>query len=152
MATPAKTGNRPYSGRPSATRSSRKQGEATFDAPTPAERRRMDQEQAAPYKESYEAGRKAGHEEAAKKGSGSKKPTRKRPAPGARSARAASRQLQAPVRAQLTSGMALLGMSLGLVALYDVLTSVEAFTGALGGLKKGLEWLAAPDRTIPKRP
>lgn len=128
-----------------------------FRAPTAAERRRMDAEQAAPYKEAYEAGHKEGQAKAnAKKPAGKKAPA-KRPSSSSRrrapqSLRTASRQLAGPVRTQITGGLQLTGMALGLVALYAILTNAPAFTGVLDGLSRGLRWLAAPDRTIPSRP
>lgn len=67
----------------------------------------------------------------------------------ARSLRAAARQLQAPVRAQMTSGLRLVGLMLALVALYAVLTNAAAFGGALGGAARALEWLRAP-QPIPR--
>lgn len=103
----------------------------------------------------YEAGRKEG-QAAGGKGSGSaagsKKSTARRPVPGARSARTAARQLQAPVRAQLVSGMRIFGLTLAVVALYDVLTGPgpDAFSGVVGGVAKGLHWLGSPI-PIPKR-
>jgi len=116
----------------------------------------MDKEQGAPFKESYEAGQKAGREEAAKTPGGNKpaakkaakKPAQRRPPQSLRTAR---RQLASPVRAQLTGGFQLLGMALGLVALYDILTNAPAVSGVLGGFSRGLSWLAAPDRTVPVR-
>jgi hypothetical protein len=143
MAT-TRTGNRPYSGRPK-TAGRQNAGEATFDAPTPAERRRIDEEQSRPFKESYEAGRKHGRDEGAKKGGQRKPSASRRRVPGAVSARTAARQLQAPVRAQITSGMRIAGITLGIVVLYDILTTPgpEAFSGVLGGLSKVLGWISA---------
>lgn len=140
----ATTGNRPYSSRPR----QRSQPTGDFDAPTPAERKRMDKEQSAPYRESYDEGRKQGREESRKKsGSG-----RRRPVPGARSARTAARQLQAPVRAQVTSGLRIVGMTLALVALYNILVGPgpDAFSGVMGGLQRALHWLSAPI-PVPER-
>lgn len=138
------TGNRPYSGR---ARPSRAPGPGEgFDAPTPAERKRLDAEQSAPYRDSYEQGREDVKRQPARP---KKRPPAKRRAP--QSVRTASRQLAAPVRAQVTGGLRLTGMALGLVALYAVLTSAPAFSGVLNGIAKGLDWLAAPNRTIPRR-
>jgi hypothetical protein len=151
-----KTGNRPYSGRPKTGRS---QPTGDFDAPTPAERRRMDEEQSRPFREAYQAGEKAGKDAAKKQGSGAKAKGKgrgssaaRRPARGPWSARTAARQLQAPVRAQVTSGLRVAGITLALVALYNVLTTPgpEAFSGVLGGLSRALQWLAAPT-AIPSR-
>jgi hypothetical protein len=163
----AKTGNRPYSGRPKTSRSTAKTnrqapgpGEASFDAPTAAERRHLDEEQSRPFKEAYAAGEKAGKEAAragAKKGTGKGKPSSsKRPSSSRRraprSVRTAARQLQAPVRVQVTSGLRIMGVTLALVALYNILTTPgpEAFSGVLGGLSKALQWISAP-APIPKK-
>jgi hypothetical protein len=142
----AKTGNRPYSGRPKS--GSRQPAEATFDAPTPAERRRMDEEQSRPYREAYQAGEKAGRERTA--GPKKRPSSSRRRAP--QSVRTAARQLQAPVRTQVTSGLRVAGVTLALVALYNILTTPgpEAFSGVLGGLSRALQWLAAPT-AIPSR-
>jgi hypothetical protein len=147
--------NRPYSSRPR-QRSQPPDAGAGFDAPTPAERRRMDQEQSKPYRESYEAGRKHGRTEGTSKGSkpsSSKRSSSKgrhRSVAGSKSVRQAARTLQAPAREQFTSGLRLLGMALALTALYAVLTNASAFSGVLGGLGKAVEWLGAP-RGIPSR-
>lgn len=151
--------NRPYSGRPRQRSQAPGPGEG-FDAPTPAERRRMDADQARPYREAYEAGRKAGAAGKATGGKGSaakKAPakrtdssSKRRAAPGSRSLHQAARSLQAPVRQQFTSGLRLLGMALGLAALYAVLNAAPAVSGVLGGLSKALDWLGAP-RGVPAR-
>lgn len=139
-------------------------GKGDFDAPTPAERRRMDKEQSAPYRESYEAGQKQGREEGRRKPAGGRssapRPSaskraggRRRPVPGARSTRSAVRQLQAPVREQVTSGIRIVGVSLALVALYNILVppGPEAFTGVLRGASRALTWLSAPTPFPTKR-
>jgi len=126
-----------------------------FRAPSAAERRRMDAEQSAPYREAYEAGKKAG-KVAGKPGVASSrqsgKTRRRRPPPGAKSARAAARQLQAPVRAQVTSGLKAAGLMLAVVALYNVLTKPgpEALSGVFGGVSRGLTWLSSAT-PVPKR-
>jgi hypothetical protein len=153
--TSSRPGNRPYSGKP------RRKPVASdfddpFDAPTPAERRRIDEEQSRPYRESYEEGRKQGRQESkSKSGKSGHRPSssrRKRRVPGAVSARTAARQLQAPVRAQVTSGLRIAGVTLALVALYNVLTTPgpEAFSGVLNGLSRALTWLSMPT-PVPKR-
>ena len=140
----ATTGNRPYSSRPR----QRSQPTGDFDAPTPAERKRMDREQSAPYRESYDEGRKRGREESRKKPSAKSRSGRRRPGP----ARTAARQLQAPVRAQVTSGLRIVGMTLALVALYNILVGPgpDAFSGVMGGLQRALHWLSAPI-PVPER-
>lgn len=148
-----RTGHRPYSGRPRQRRPAASDFDEPFRAPTTAERRRIDAEQAGPYKEAYEAGRKEGRQQAGRSPSPKKRPSssRRRP-PGARSARAAARQLEAPVRAQVTSGLKSLGLMLGIVALYNVLTppGPQGLSGVLGGISKGLGWLSSAT-PIPKR-
>jgi hypothetical protein len=153
------TGNRPYSGRPRQRRPVASDFDDPSRAPTPAERRRIDEEQSRPYRESYEEGRKRGREDArsTKKPSQSKQPARRAPArrraaPGARSARTAVRQLQAPVRAQVTSGLRIFGLTLAVVALYNILTGPgpDAFSGVLNGVSKALDWLGKPT-AIPER-
>jgi len=103
----------------------------------------------------YEAGRKEGAG-----GAGKKKPSssskgsggRRKATPGARSARTAVRQLQAPVRAQVTSGLRILGITLAIVALYNVLTAPgpQAISGVLGGFTRALHWLSSP-LPVPER-
>jgi len=135
-----------------------------FRAPTKSENiefKRRARTQDKEISDIYEAGRKEGQGESRKSGgsSGGKTPPRKtparkrRPVPGALSARAAARQLQAPVRAQLTTGLYLAGLALAIVALYDVLASpatpggfsgAQAFTQGLGGLSRALRWLSLP--------
>lgn len=73
--------------------------------------------------------------------------TRRRRAPA--TARTATRQLAQPVRAQTVSAMYAFGLTLAVVATYQVLRHASAVEGALGGLARGLEWLSAPDKSIP---
>lgn len=117
--------------------------DASFDAPTPTERRRMDREQSEPFRRAFEAGRTQGRAE--RRSGGTPKRT------GGARTRSALRTLEAPVRSQITSGMRILSMTLLIVALYAVLNSAAAFSGALGALGRGLEWLRAPDREFPMR-
>lgn len=77
---------------------------------------------------------------------GRKSSTRRRPPA---SVRTASRQLAAPVRAQTVSAVRSLGLVLSVVVLYQVLRHAAAVEGALGGASRALEWLSAPDRSIP---
>lgn len=118
-------------------------------APTPAERRRMDAEQSRPYREAYDAGRQEGRHERAP---ARKKSTSSRRRPGSRSAHTAARQLAAPVRTQLTSGLKTIGLTLAIVALYNVLTAPgpQALSGVFGGISKGLGWLSSAT-PVPKR-
>lgn len=79
-----------------------------------------------------------------------------RPAPKKRRAsrpmKRATRQIVAPLEKQYTSGLKVLGLTLGVVALYLVLENAGAASGALNGFARGLEWLRAPDRSIPYGP
>lgn len=62
------------------------------------------------------------------------------------------RQVTAPARQQVASGMRVIGLTLAVVALYLVLTTEEqrpVLSPALNGLAGALRWLAAPDRSIP---
>jgi hypothetical protein len=61
----------------------------------------------------------------------------------------AVRQLQAPVANTVASGMRTLGLTLMVIALYQVLQNAGTFAGALGGLGRGLEWLSHPNASIP---
>lgn len=151
----ATTGNRPYSGRPRPQRKAASDFDDPFVAPTAAERRRMDAEQSRPFREAHAAGRKEGATQARKTGgkpAAAKRPPARRPVPGARSARTAARQLQAPIRTQVTSGMRIFGLTLAVVALYNVLSppGPQFFSGVLGGVSKALEWLSSPI-AVPKR-
>jgi hypothetical protein len=73
---------------------------------------------------------------------------RRRPAP----IRRAARQATAPARRTLRSGFQLLGLTLGLILLYQLLETAEAapkaLQGVLGAPSAVLRWLAAPDRTV----
>jgi sRNA-binding protein len=104
-------------------------------------------------RKAHQEGRKAGRTEAkAKKRTTSSK---KRPPARRRSSRPtarAARQLRAPLDRQMTSGLKVLGLTLGVTALYLVLENAGAAAGALTGLSRGLEWLRAPDRPIPYGP
>lgn len=73
--------------------------------------------------------------------------TRRRRAPA--TVRTATRQLARPVRAQAASAMHAFGLTLVVVVIFQVLRHAEAVDGALGGLSRGLEWLSAPDKSIP---
>jgi biopolymer transport protein ExbB/TolQ len=78
---------------------------------------------------------------------------KRRPAGHARRvARRSVRQVTAPARAQVTSGMRVIGLTLAVTALYLVLTTEEqrpVLSPALNGLGNAFAWLAAPDRSIP---
>lgn len=81
-------------------------------------------------------------------------PARRRRAP--RSVRAAARRLEAPVRAQVTSGLYVTGLALAVVAIYLLLTTAEALPeavrGAANGPAKALRWLADPGKSIRYAP
>ncbi|MGH9042672.1 MAG: hypothetical protein ACRDZ3_20850 [Acidimicrobiia bacterium] len=122
--------------------------EDAFRPPTAAERKRLDADAARPYKESYEAGRRDAQRQARAKTTG------RRPAAGKRrgspAARRAARQLQAPIQAQVTSGLRILGLTLAVVALYSVLNNAGAVSGVLGGFARAVDWLGSA-RAIPSR-
>ena len=79
---------------------------------------------------------------------------RKKRAP--RTVREAGRRLQAPVRDQAVSGLYVAGLSLGVVALYLLLTTAEqlpdAVKGAANGPAKALRWLSDPSTSIRYAP
>lgn len=121
----------------------RKNTNAGYRARLEEERKRREQERR----------QRSDKKPAAKKPASSKR----RPAGRGRSRRSSStrrmvRQVAAPARAQVTSGMRVVGMTLAVSALYLVLTTEEqrpTISPALNGLSGALRWLAAPDRSIP---
>jgi anti-sigma factor RsiW len=83
-----------------------------------------------------------------------KKPasSKRRPAGRRSGTRRMVRQVTQPARAQVFSGMRVVGMTLAVSALYLVLTTEEqrpTISPALNGFAGALRWLAAPDRSIP---
>jgi hypothetical protein len=84
-------------------------------------------------------------------GRGRRRPTRRSGVVG-RSYRRAARQLEAPIERQLVSGMRVIGLTVGLTALYLVLTNAGPFSGVLNGVNRAMLWLADPDRSIPYAP
>lgn len=69
-----------------------------------------------------------------------------------RSIRKGAASVAGPAAADIRSGMQLLGAVFGLLLLYLLLTNTTAATGALAGLRRGVEWLASPSSSIPYRP
>ncbi|MFA5711817.1 MAG: hypothetical protein WDA30_24950 [Mycolicibacterium sp.] len=67
----------------------------------------------------------------------------------ARRARPGARQLTNPSRAEVSSGIQLVGLTLAVIALYLVLQNATGVSGALGGLARGIAWLSSPSTSIP---
>jgi hypothetical protein len=107
-------------------------------------------------KHGYEAGREEERRRQSEKrhpsSSSSKRPAAKKRRRTPRPVRNASRQIARPLERQFTSGLKVLGLTLGLVALYLVLENASAASGALNGITRGIEWFRAPDRSIPYGP
>lgn len=100
----------------------------------------------------YDDGRRdAKREKATKRRAKTKRTATRRARSTRRQLTRDARKLAPAAAAQIGSGMALAGMTLGLVALYLVLTNVPTFSGALGGVAKALRWLADPTTSIPYR-
>lgn len=122
------------------------------------------------FKETYEAGEKAGRQKAkarhAKKATAKKtarKATKKAAAPARRAARRSAGRAERGIQAgasqilpaagrQITSGYQALGYSIALAGLYLVLTNSKAVAGFIGGASRGLRWLASPNSSIPYAP
>ena len=100
--------------------------------------------------ETFDAGRREGRAESR----GRRAPARRRRARrrSPTSLRAAGRQLRAPLGRQIRSGVQLLGLTLGVIALYLFLANVDAVTGFFGGIGGAVRWLQDPDRSIPYAP
>jgi hypothetical protein len=81
-----------------------------------------------------------------------RRPTSRRRSSSARDLKRGAQSLASPVRAQISSGVQFLGLSLAVAALYLVLTSEEqtgAFSKALGGLQSAVRWLSDPTAAVP---
>lgn len=134
----------------------------TFDGASPEARRhraatrRRGKDEDRRFSDTYRAGIK--DERARAKTKRAKKTKARRPAGRRRSSSTArelkkgARQLAPAARAQISSGMQFIGLSLAVAALYLVLTAEEqtgAFSKALGGLQGILRWLSDPGAAIP---
>lgn len=111
----------------------------------------------------YAEGEKAGKDEAKRHAAAkqAKLKARRRKYPRARKAAAhvqqpfsagvqrGIRQAQAPVAGQVTSATKLAVTSIGVVGLYLFLENATAVNGALGSLSRGVEWLKAPNKSVP---
>lgn len=79
--------------------------------------------------------------------------SRKRRKGAPRPVRKAVQQLERPVEAQIVSGLKVIGLALGVVALYHALQVAEeapdAVAGALQAPARALAWLSSPERSIP---
>lgn len=113
----------------------------TSDRATASDRRQLRsraRQQEQPTHDAYRAGRREG-----------RATSRRRRSPASRRV---ARQVTAPARSQLRNGFQLLGMTLGLVLLYQLLLTVEAapgvFQDVLAVPSKALRWLASPTHTI----
>lgn len=140
-----------------ASRGRRQPAEDPFVAPNKAQDRRFKAQargQEDVLKRTYEAGRKEGAAAARGKSAPRSRPgasRSRRSAPGAKTARKVARELQAPVRAQFTSGLRLIGLALAVTALYAILSNAAAFGGVLGGIGKAFDWLGST-RGVPHKP
>lgn len=119
--------------------------ELTSDAPTPTEQRalasparRRDTELDAIYRRGVADGRRE-----ARSARRSRVPRRARSL--------GTRAVVSPLRRPAREGLRLLGITLGLVALYLVTDerSTRAVTGVVDGARRALDWLFSPERGVP---
>jgi Flp pilus assembly protein TadB len=120
--------------------------------------RRSDRKKNDEARDIYNAGRreerdrhKAKHAKT-KRPANKRRPTSRRRSSSARDLKRGAQSLASPVRAQISSGVQFLGLSMAVAALYLVLTSEEqtgAFSKALGGLQSAVRWLSDPTAAVP---
>lgn len=121
-----------------------------------AELRRRQKAQTEGHREAYDQGHKAGEGEAGTRSPAPRhasRPAARRSSVPAVASRVAD-QVAVPTAsaAGASSGIQVLGLTLGVVALYLFLSNAGYVTGFLGGISKALNWLASPTATIPYGP
>jgi hypothetical protein len=93
-------------------------------------------------RDQYRAGRKAGQAARARTGRG----------PAAKAGRKVQRAARHPVTATRSGSWTGLAVgSLGLILLFNFLTAAKDLAGLLGGIQRGIRWLADPHAVIPYR-
>ncbi len=111
-----------------------------------AKRRGRESEKAS--RDAYSEGRR--EERTRQRERSQRRPASRRRAPA--SFRKAARQLEAPVKASMTSWARLAMLAVLVAGLYQFLEGANAVSGFLGGVARGFEWLRRPDRSIPYAP
>lgn len=99
---------------------------------------------------------KGGKKAAAKKATSSRRPGGKRSSSSGRRRRSgptrgAARKLAAPARRQVTSGMYVIGLALGVAVLFNLLENAQAVGKGLGWLANAVDWISDPSASIPYR-
>lgn len=102
------------------------------------------------------SGGKGGKKAAAKKATSSRRPGGKRSSSSGRRRRSgptrgAARKLAAPARRQVTSGMYVIGLALGVAVLFNLLENAQAVGKGLGWLANAVDWISDPSASIPYR-
>jgi hypothetical protein len=103
------------------------------------------------YDRGVEEGRKQRQKPAEDKKPAKSKPSRARQAvtkPVKAGVQQAIAEVQRPVQQSVRSGVSLLILTLGIIALYQFLTNAETVNSGIQGLQKGLAWLVDPSKSI----
>lgn len=111
--------------------------------------RKADRARARELDDVYRQGNREGRDSARRRRSSPAAKTARRTVRRAR--RQTVRPVVAPLAAQAGQGFRFLGLSLATVVLYVVLQNAGYVEGFLGGLSKGLRWLADPNASIRYR-